>query len=194
MDPGHVYHLFPIRTPRRTALQATCARRHRNARALPGADSSAAGVRVDGSGRLPARPMRAANEVLSLPLHPGLSPRRRQRRSLTAVRKDSHVRALITGGAGFIGSHLAEALLEQGHEVDILDNLSTGSIDNIAHLKPNRGSSTSSTRSTNEPLLAELIDRSDVDLSPRRRRRREADRRSSRCTRSRPTCTAPRSC
>src|SRR5215470_9925929 len=43
------------------------------------------------------------------------------------------VRALITGGAGFIGSHLSEALLEQGHQVLVLDNLSTGSIDNIAH-------------------------------------------------------------
>ena len=45
------------------------------------------------------------------------------------------MRALITGGAGFIGSHLSEMLLDQGHDVLILDNLSTGSIDNIAHLK-----------------------------------------------------------
>ena len=47
--------------------------------------------------------------------------------------------ALITGGAGFIGSHLAERLLEHGHEVMVLDNLSTGSIDNIAHLKGHAG-------------------------------------------------------
>ena len=46
------------------------------------------------------------------------------------------MKALITGGAGFIGSHLAERLLGLGHEVLVLDNLSTGSIDNIAHLKP----------------------------------------------------------
>ncbi|PWH18291.1 MAG: nucleoside-diphosphate sugar epimerase [Anaerolineae bacterium] len=43
-------------------------------------------------------------------------------------------RILITGGAGFIGSHLAEALLAQGHVVTIIDNLSTGKFENIAHL------------------------------------------------------------
>jgi len=44
-------------------------------------------------------------------------------------------RALITGGAGFIGSHLAEALLKEGHEVLVLDDLSTGNMSNISHLK-----------------------------------------------------------
>jgi UDP-glucose 4-epimerase len=72
------------------------------------------------------------------------------------------VRALITGGAGFIGSHLSEALLEQGHEVLILDNLSTGSIDNITHLKGRPGFEYFVDSVNNEPLLAELIDRSDV--------------------------------
>lgn len=42
---------------------------------------------------------------------------------------------LITGGAGFIGSYLAEALLKEGHEVSVLDDLSTGSLENISHLK-----------------------------------------------------------
>jgi UDP-glucose 4-epimerase len=72
------------------------------------------------------------------------------------------VRALITGGAGFIGSHLAEALLAAGHEVDVIDNLSTGSIRNIEHLKPNPKFNYSIDTITNEPLLAELIDRNDV--------------------------------
>ncbi len=72
------------------------------------------------------------------------------------------MRALITGGAGFIGSHLSEALLDNGHDVLILDNLSTGSIDNIAHLKGRRGFEYFVDTVTNEPLLAELIDRSDV--------------------------------
>ncbi|MGH9595229.1 MAG: GDP-mannose 4,6-dehydratase, partial [Edaphobacter sp.] len=45
------------------------------------------------------------------------------------------MRALITGGAGFIGSHLAERMLEQGDEVLLMDNLSTGSMENILHLK-----------------------------------------------------------
>ena len=72
------------------------------------------------------------------------------------------MRALITGGAGFIGSHLAEALLDRGQEVLVLDNLSTGSIDNIAHLKGRQGFEYFIDSVSNEPLLAELIDRSDV--------------------------------
>lgn len=72
------------------------------------------------------------------------------------------MRVLITGGAGFIGSHLAEALLNDGHEVDIIDNLSTGSIRNVGHLKSNPRFKYTIDTLTNEPLLAELIDRNDV--------------------------------
>jgi UDP-glucose 4-epimerase len=72
------------------------------------------------------------------------------------------MRALITGGAGFVGSHLAEALLRDGDEVSVLDNLSTGSINNVAHLKGNEGFRYHIDSITNEPLLAELIDDSDV--------------------------------
>jgi len=72
------------------------------------------------------------------------------------------VRALVTGGAGFIGSHLSDALLAQGDEVLILDNLSTGSIDNISHLKGRPGFEYFIDTVNNEMLLAELVDRSDV--------------------------------
>ncbi|HWQ00030.1 MAG TPA: GDP-mannose 4,6-dehydratase [Vicinamibacterales bacterium] len=72
------------------------------------------------------------------------------------------MRVLITGGAGFIGSHLADTLLDRGHEVSILDNLSTGSIDNIAHLKGRPRFSYVIDDVTNEPVLAETLDRADV--------------------------------
>jgi UDP-glucose 4-epimerase len=72
------------------------------------------------------------------------------------------VKALITGGSGFIGSHLADRLLSLGHEVLVLDDLSTGSIENITHLKSKPGFSYVIDTVTNEPLLAEMIDRCDV--------------------------------
>src|SRR5207302_855089 len=72
------------------------------------------------------------------------------------------MRALITGGAGFIGSHLAEALLDAGHQVLVMDNLSTGSMENISHLKGRDGFEYFIDTVENEGLLAELIDRSEV--------------------------------
>jgi len=78
-------------------------------------------------------------------------------------------RALITGGAGFIGSHLAEALLAAGYEVLVIDDLSTGSIENIDHLKVYGGGPSDDGRFhyvidsiMNVPILAELVDRCDV--------------------------------
>jgi UDP-glucose 4-epimerase len=72
------------------------------------------------------------------------------------------VRFLITGGAGFIGSHLADELLGRGDHVHVLDDLSTGSIDNLRHLKgrPEFGYTIDS--AANAPVVAELVDSADV--------------------------------
>jgi UDP-glucose 4-epimerase len=94
------------------------------------------------------------------------------------------MRALITGGAGFIGSHLAEQLLQRGHHVHLMDDLSTGSMENIEHLRTLYGSSNGQGNGNgngskyvagrsprfqytidsvmNIPLLAELADQCDV--------------------------------
>jgi UDP-glucose 4-epimerase len=72
------------------------------------------------------------------------------------------MRVLITGGAGFVGSHLSEALLSAGHHVHVVDDLSTGAIDNIAHLKPQRNFGYTIDTVFNESLTAELVDSADV--------------------------------
>ncbi|MBX7142925.1 MAG: GDP-mannose 4,6-dehydratase [Oligoflexia bacterium] len=69
---------------------------------------------------------------------------------------------LITGGAGFIGSHLAEYLLKMGEHVQVIDDLSTGSFENISHLKLNRNFSYRIASIENEELLAEMVDVADV--------------------------------
>ena len=71
------------------------------------------------------------------------------------------MRALITGGAGFIGSYLAEALLQKGCNVSIIDDLSTGSIKNIDHLKSHPNFDYTIDTIMNVPLMAEMIDRAD---------------------------------
>jgi len=72
------------------------------------------------------------------------------------------LRVLITGGAGFIGSHLADAYLQRGDEVLVIDDLSTGTIDNIQHLKSNPKFHYTIDSVHNQPVTAELVDQCDV--------------------------------
>lgn len=72
------------------------------------------------------------------------------------------MRSLITGGAGFIGSHFAEQLLRHAHQVSIIDDLSTGSIENITSIKSHSRFEYHLDSIFNRQLLAELIDHSDV--------------------------------
>jgi len=72
------------------------------------------------------------------------------------------LRVLITGGAGFIGSHLADAYLQRGDEVTVIDDLSTGTIDNIQHLKSNPKFHYTIDSVHNQPVTAELVDQCDV--------------------------------
>jgi UDP-glucose 4-epimerase len=72
------------------------------------------------------------------------------------------MKCLLTGGSGFIGSHLTEELLAHDHDVCIIDNLSTGSIENIQHLKGRKGFHYVIDSVFNRPLMAELVDQADV--------------------------------
>lgn len=72
------------------------------------------------------------------------------------------MRVLITGGAGFIGSHLADAYLQRGDEVFVLDDLSTGTIENISHLKDSPKFHYTIESVHNHPVTAELVDQCDV--------------------------------
>jgi UDP-glucose 4-epimerase len=72
------------------------------------------------------------------------------------------MRALITGGAGFIGSHLAEALLATGHSVTAIDNLSTGSRGNVEHLLERPQFQLVVDDVLNEPHVARLVSQADV--------------------------------
>ncbi len=70
----------------------------------------------------------------------------------------------ITGGCGFIGSHLAERLLDRGDRVQVLDDLSTGSMNNIAHLIGRPGFSYRIGSALEVPLVSELVDSADVTV------------------------------
>ncbi len=72
------------------------------------------------------------------------------------------MKVLITGGSGFIGSHLADAYIDRGDEVFIIDDLSTGSIENIRHLKAQPRLHYTIDSVHNYPVVAELVDECDV--------------------------------
>jgi nucleoside-diphosphate-sugar epimerase len=78
------------------------------------------------------------------------------------VAKRSTMNSLITGGAGFIGSHLLEALLERGEYVTVLDDLSTGSVENVRHLRTLPRVHCVFESMMNRSLLSELVDDADV--------------------------------
>ena len=80
----------------------------------------------------------------------------------TKTRGSNHLRVLITGGAGFIGSHLSDAYLQRGDEVFCIDDLSTGSIENIRHLKDHPRFHYTIESVHNQPVTAELVDQCDV--------------------------------
>jgi len=70
--------------------------------------------------------------------------------------------ALITGGAGFIGSHIAEELFKRGNRVLVIDDLSTGMRDNISHLEEDERFSFIQGTILDEPLMESLVDESDI--------------------------------
>src|SRR5437879_9766838 len=72
------------------------------------------------------------------------------------------MRYLITGGAGFIGSHLSDLLIERGHAVDVLDDVSTGRLENVAALEGHPDFSCTIGSVDDEALVATLVERADV--------------------------------
>jgi UDP-glucose 4-epimerase len=169
-DAGHVYHLpcalAVTRRPAGPSGRLGC----RDPDSLPGAAPGTARVRAVRPPAVPAG-VRGGAPARVAAAPSGDDRRRRRSRDERGARvrgagrtvgRRTGVKALITGGAGFVGSHLAERLLEGGHEVLVIDNLSTGSIENIAHLKGRADFTYAVDSVTNESLLAEMIDRSDV--------------------------------
>ena len=72
------------------------------------------------------------------------------------------MKCLVTGGAGFIGSHLSEELLGRGAAVQVLDDLSTGAMENIRHLKSRPNFRYTIESASSAPIVAELVDEADV--------------------------------
>jgi len=76
--------------------------------------------------------------------------------------REETLRALITGGAGFIGSHLADVLIQQGHTVTIIDDLSTGRMENFAHLRAMPQFSFAVETIMNEAVMDRLVSECDI--------------------------------
>jgi UDP-glucose 4-epimerase len=83
-------------------------------------------------------------------------------RRLDVLGRPGRKRFLVTGGAGFVGSHLCEALLAKGHHVTALDNLSTGSVDNVQQLGDEAGFDLFVGDIEDERLIESLVAESDV--------------------------------
>jgi UDP-glucose 4-epimerase len=89
-------------------------------------------------------------------------PSNAREHGLTNNEGAERLRVLITGGAGFIGSHLADAYLKRGDHVYVIDDLSTGKIENIQHLKGEPRFHYTIDSVHNQPVTAELVDQCDV--------------------------------
>ena len=137
----------------------------RRASREPGATATLV-LRVwDNRGRPGTAPARSRPEVVVGIWRTDLETASSQSATLRADdrgRGPSRVRALITGGAGFVGSHLAEELLRRGHRVHVLDDLSTGAMENIRPLKEQPGFSYTIDSAAVPGLVAELVDDADV--------------------------------
>ncbi len=95
------------------------------------------------------------------------------------MRSGSARRCLITGGAGFIGSHLVDALVAGGDQVTVLDDLSTGSLENLAQWSDAEAVEIVEGSTRDEALVDELVQSNELVLPPGLRRRSPADRRPS---------------
>ena len=167
-DPGHVYHLFPVRIAR-TRYAAWRSWRERGIETLVHypvpLSAQPAFARYDPRA-CPVAGLAAA-ELLSLPLNPRLS-REDVTRVADAVNEFSRKDAVTREGTHHRRSRVHRIApggtrsWRRATRRMVLDNLSTGSIENIAHLKGRAGFAYTIDSVTNEPLLAELIDQSDV--------------------------------